>query len=391
MKQSVTTVVSPSAIGSFEEETSTLNNIQIEDLSHLVKNILTSRDSFKIEALEAKFEPRRQTVDKKSVENLLKMASNSASMLNLSVEAREADKPKVKPRQKKSFENQLTSLIQSSKVNSASTNFRVPSSRHFCGRLMSASQHSVSSSSSSSSSASITNTNEEISIESDSSGSASPNSNHYIHQRSMAKSVEFLGSKIEEIKKEKSLVNLMDVSGLSKSNKDLRNFVSNSYSPSQIVRPDQLELLKKPVVVSPLVLKPMKSERSDQVRVEYLQQEQIISKMEKKKFSELVKSSLSENAYKQVMESDDTLINCILEMKPLPSNSSTLKHATKVRPQPQPRSVSSQQNMYKNSSISSYSLSSNSNTNSNRNSINQDSSFRKVGFFLKANPIELIF
>lgn len=365
-----------------EEEEATLKN-EIEDLSHLVKNILTSRPSFKIESLEAKFETKKATlhpVDKKSVENLLKLASNSASLLNLNAEvpAPVERPPAVKPRNKKNFENQLASLIQSSKLNSASSNFRVPSSRHFCGRLMSVSQHSVSSSSSSSS-ASMTNTNEEISIETDSTESPSPVSSspnsHYNHQRNMAKSVEFLGSKIEDIKKEKSLINLIDSVAMSKSNKDLRNFVSNSYSPSQIVRPDQVE--KKPTSRTDLI-KPLKDERSDQIRLQYLQQEQIIAKMEKQKLNQYmqVKSGFKENNYKKVIESDETLINCILEMKPLPSNKS--QNDRHSRPQPQPRNIG-QQNMYKNSSLSSYSLSSNSNSNSNRNSVNnQDNSFRKV-------------
>lgn len=369
-----------------EEEEPTLKN-EIEDLSHLVKNILSSRPSFKIETLEAKFEPKKQNlhpVDKKSVENLLKLASNSASLLNLNAEQSPPIeyKPAVKPRNKKSFESQLTSLIQSSKLNSASTNFRVPSSRHFCGRLMSVSQQSVSSCSSSSS-ASMTNTNEEISIETDSTESPSPVSSspnsHYNHQRNMTKSVEFLGSKIDSIKKEKSLVDLID--SVSKSNKDLRHFVSNSYSPSQIVRPDDQEQQKKPMIMNPptVLAKPLKDHRSDQIRLQYLHQEQIISKMEKKKLNQYmqIKSGYKENKYKEEVESDETLINCILEMKPLPSNKN--KNENDLRPQPQPRN-NSQQNVFKNSSLSSYSLSSNSNSNSNRNSINQDNSFRKVKF-----------
>ncbi|CAF0858881.1 unnamed protein product [Brachionus calyciflorus] len=388
-----------------EDDDQTLKN-ELEDLSHLVKNILTSRPSFKLENLESKFiEPKRQTlhlVDKKSVENLLKLASNSASLINLNIDVNNSiqpiveAKPAVKPRvvkksPEKNFENQLNNLIQSAKSNCSTSNFRIPSSRHFCGRLMSFSQNSsVSSSSSSSSSSSASMTNTEISIETDSTESPSPAStspnSQYQHQRNMAKSVEFLSTKIDDLKKEKSLISLIDSTrpvGVSKSIKDLREFVSNSYSPSQIVRPDSVEPQKRQLVQQPVIkqatsinslMKPFKNEKSDQIRLEFLQQQQALAKMERD-YSKKMDIKKSTN------ESDETLINCILEMKPLPSNRNVVVQRENVRPNIQPRTNSSQSNNSNQKSLnSSFSLSSNG-SNSNRNSINQNENYIKKLYF----------
>lgn len=183
--------------------------------------------------------------------------------------------------------------------------------------------------------------------------------------------------------------------GLSKSIKDLRLFVSNSYSPSQIVKPPQPNLSSFNINTSNVdisnenytkkvqhhgqnqsatllnyenavtmnknfnigkekllpqtklnlytktMLKPLKDERSDQIRMEYLKQQALISKLQKHQLKEHlnkettnIKGKLryketypNNDSYEDPINKnheqlnrdkrDDELINCILGMKPM--------------------------------------------------------------------------
>lgn len=339
----------------------------------------------------------------------------------------------------RTFDNQLAeTLLNSEKSNSAST-FRVPSSRHFCGRLLSTNNSTNSSSSSESSSYQTNNNNnnnlntntkryvsseEEISIETEieedeeeeeqirnqivsttspSSASSSPNSasppyrlnqsqrrstdNILEHpqmipkkqpevilrqQQTLAKSVDYLDEnekksllvKKLDLQSQKNLSNILESNskqmGLSKSIKDLRLYVSNSFSPSQIVRPppnpptpeprvlDEINAnlnFKKPIIMSQQgaqvinpgllnkniqqhMLKPLKNEKSDQVRLEFIQQQQMIARLEKQQIKEYLQHKNMGQAplgYRErhVNDNDDALLNCILEMKPMPVSNRT--------------------------------------------------------------------
>ncbi len=185
---------------------------------------------------------------------------------------------------------------------------------------------------------------------------------------------------------------------LSNSIKDLRLFVSNSYSPSQIVKPPQSNISgsnlnniqvksnknytrkaqddqqkqfstilnyenaitinknnnngkekllpqTKLDLYTNTMLKPLKDERSDQIRLEYFKQQALISKLQKQQLKEHLnketpnnnnrlnnqEKSFSNNSYKNPLvnnhyeelnrdKRDDELINCILGMKPMSSS-----------------------------------------------------------------------
>ena len=204
-------------------------------------------------------------------------------------------------------------------------------------------------------------------------------SGHLNMQSQLAKSVDHLNDSRRQaairqidLQSQKDLACIADSkTGLSKSIKDLRLFVSNSYSPSQIVRPPPpslsaahlyQEIQQETYKTPPQQPRPRNSrdQRSDQIRQEFLQQQQTLSLAntnpkpiaqklrppihpnkppELPKPSEVQKpddSRISRQAVKSAegppiyshrpitiqatanQRNDDALLNCILEMKPLP-------------------------------------------------------------------------
>lgn len=97
------------------------------------------------------------------------------------------------------------------------------------------------------------------------------------------------------------------------------------------------------------MMRPFKDMRSDQVRIEYLRQQQLIAKLQREQLKEHLqiiqtptidmkqRQQLPSQQHQQpiysrttsapmgIKQSDDALINCILEMKPMPNGNNTAR------------------------------------------------------------------